>query len=150
MTGLKRTLAIDLGHKRIGLAVSDALGLTAQGLPSLIRSKGLDELQKIRDFCMEHQVSLCIVGLPLRMSGAVGDQARSVLAWVETLKERLKDVPCEVRLWDERLTSKEAQRLMVRQDLSRRKQKASSDRIAAMLILQNYMESIREGDDETS
>lgn len=148
MTPLPRTLAIDLGHKRIGLAVSDPLGVTAQGLPSFIRTKSTDALQAIRDVCVKHEVGLCIVGLPLRMSGEVGDQARSVLAWVETLKQCLNDLPCEVRLWDERLTSKEAQRLMVRQDLSRRKQKESSDRIAAMLILQNYLESIRKEDDE--
>lgn len=132
-----RVLGIDLGDKRIGLAISDPLGFTAQSLETL-ECKDLDtDFAKIRSICQERQVEECVVGLPLQMDGQVGTRAKAVMAWIEAFQ---KEVPCAVRTWDERLTSKEAQRLMIHQDLSRKKQKAKSDELAAILILQTYLD----------
>ena len=132
-----RILGVDLGDKRIGLAISDPLGFTAQGLKTLERKKGVDELNTIKLLCEERGVEECVIGLPLRLNGEIGERAKIVMAWVQDLEKR---IPCPVRTWDERLTSREAQRLMIQQDLSRRKQKSRSDELSAILILQNYLE----------
>jgi putative Holliday junction resolvase len=136
----KRILGIDMGDKRIGVAVSDPLGYTAQGLKTIINEGPLRTFPQFTAICKEKEVGTCVVGLPLKMSGEIGDRAKLVLAWVEELK---KHVTCEVVTWDERLTSVEAQRLMIRQDLSRKKQKERSDELSAILILQNYLDSKR-------
>jgi len=132
-----RILAVDFGEKRVGLALSDPLGITAQGLPSLPGEDPETVLQEIRRICRERSVAECVVGLPLMMSGEKGSKAREVLEWADELR---KHIECPVRTWDERLTSKEAHRLMIAQDLSRRKQKQKSDQLAAILILQNYLD----------
>ena len=138
--GIKRTLGIDLGDKRIGVAVSDPMGIIAQGLKTIQNEGPLRTFPQIETVCREKEVGTVVVGLPLMMSGEVGERAKIVLAWVEELKKR---VACEVVTWDERLTSVEAQRLMIRQGLSRKKQKENSDELSAILILQNYLDSRR-------
>ena len=138
--GIKRTLGIDLGDKRIGVAVSDPMGIFAQGLKTIQNEGPLRTFPQIAAVCREKEVGTCVVGLPLMMSGEIGDRAKKVLVWVEELK---KTVPCEVVTWDERLTSVEAQRLMIRQGLSRKRQKENSDELSAILILQNYLDSRR-------
>lgn len=135
-----RILAIDFGDKRVGLALSDPLGITAQRLPSHRRIGGEADFTHLKLICESKKVVKCIVGLPLRMDGQVGPKAREVLTWVEELRKRL---PCEVETWDERLTSKEATRLMIAQGLSRHRQKEKSDEIAAILILQGYLDNHR-------
>lgn len=141
MSGLpKRTLGIDLGDKRIGVAVSDPMGIIAQGLKTIQNEGPLRTFPQIQAVCKEKEIGTCVVGLPLMMSGEIGDRAKRVLAWVEELK---KAVDCEVVTWDERLTSVEAQRLMIRQGLSRKRQKENSDELSAILILQNYLDSRR-------
>ncbi len=136
----KRTMGIDLGDKRIGVAVSDPLGYSAQGLKTIINEGPVKTLEQLKAICLEKGVGVIVVGLPLMMSGELGPRAKLVLAWVEELK---KAVDCEVVTADERLTSVEAQRLMIRQDLSRKQQKEHSDEISAILILQNYLDSHR-------
>lgn len=139
-TSYKRTLGIDLGDKRIGVAVSDPLGISAQGLKTIQNEGPLRTFPQIQALCKEKDVATCVVGLPLMMNGQIGERAKIVLAWVEELK---KQVECEVVTWDERLTSVEANRLMIRQGLSRKKQKENSDELSAILILQNYLDSRR-------
>ena len=124
----------------MGLAVSDPLGYTAQGLPTLERKDEAAVFRSLRSLCDEKGVGECVVGLPLKLNGEIGPRAKIVLEWVEELKKHLS---CPVRTWDERLTSKEAQKVMIRQDLSRRQQKAKSDELSAILILQNYLEFCR-------
>jgi putative holliday junction resolvase len=135
-----RILAVDMGTKRIGLAISDALGFTAQGLETIqvvSKQKTLDAFVKL---CKEREVGEVVVGLPRNMNGTLGPKANEVLEWVKKLEEALK-IP--VNTWDERLTSREAGRLMIEEGLSRQRQRQESDRLAATLILQNYLESKR-------
>lgn len=135
-----RVLAIDYGEKRIGVAVSDPLGYTAQGLPTLAASGKKDFLERLRELCKEYNVNRVIIGLPVNMDGSRGVKAKQITDLVPLIEEAVK-VP--VQTWDERLTSREAGRLMIQEGLSRRKQKMQSDRLAATLILQGYLESQR-------
>ena len=140
MTGVARILAIDFGTKRIGLALSDPLGFTAQGLETLTvqsKQKTLDHLTKL---CADLGVDEIVVGMPINMNGTFGPKAQETTGWVEKLREAVK-IP--VKTWDERLTSREADRLMIETGLSRKRQKQESDRMAATIILQNYLESKR-------
>lgn len=135
-----RILAVDFGEKRIGLALSDPLGITAQGLESYTRQKSGEELSHLKTLCEKHGVGRVVVGLPLRLTGDIGHKAQGVIEWVWKLEKALS---CPVETWDERLTSKEAERLMIRQGLSRKKRKENSDELAAILILQNYLDTHR-------
>ena|SRR3989338_3138467 len=135
-----RILGIDFGEKRIGLAVSDLLGLTAQGLETVRyenREQFLSDLSKI---CEDQKVGEIVIGLPVNMNGSMGPKAQEVLKLVPVLEEKLH---LPVRTWDERLTSREAGRLMIEEGLSRKRQKETSDRLAATILLQNYLESKR-------
>lgn len=134
-------MGIDLGDKRIGVAVSDPLGISAQGLETIQNEGPLRTFPRILTVIKDRAVGTVVVGLPLMMSGEMGDRAKKVLEWVEELKKQAPD--CQVVTWDERLTSVEAQRLMIRQGLSRKKQKENSDELSAILILQNYLDSRR-------
>ncbi len=131
-----RTLALDLGRKKIGLAVSDALGITAQPLEVLLRKSNRDVLRHIKDIVRDMKVSEVVVGLPLNMDGTAGEKAREAYGFVEELKGEL-DVP--VRLWDERLTTLEANRILIEADVSRSKRRKVDDKLAAQLILQSYL-----------
>lgn len=137
---LNRVLAIDLGEKRIGLAISDALGITAQGLETVMHANKKATLEALSAVCKEYAVSKVVIGLPVNMDGSFGPKAKEVLAWVPLLEEKLG---ISVKTWDERLTSRQADRLMIEQGLSRRRQKEKSDQLAATLILQSYLESGR-------
>lgn len=132
-----RILAIDFGEKRIGLALSDPLGFTAQGIETLERQNIKQVTAAIVDIVKKNQVGEIVIGLPVNMDGTRGFKAEEVLKFVPAL-EAASGVP--VKTWDERLTSREANRLMIEEGLSRKKQRANSDRLAATLILQNYLE----------
>ena len=135
-----RILGIDFGEKRIGLALSDPLGITAQGLETLMRRNKAQMFKDLKIICENRQVSQIVIGLPINMDGSIGPKAKEILDLVPQLEKGLS-VP--VRTWDERLTSRQAGRLMIEENLSRSKQRAQSDRLAATLILQNYLESKR-------
>ena len=132
-----RTLAIDFGLKRIGLAVSDALGLTAQGLPSLERTGRQDDLRHIRQLADDHSVELVLVGNPLSQTGEETAMGRRVAGFAEKLRQRLN---CPVELWDERLTSAEAGRMLRSSGISIEKRRGAADRVAATLLLQSYLD----------
>ena len=133
-----RFLGLDVGARRIGVAVSDALGITAQGLETLHRKNKKYDLQHLNRVIREFDVKEIVVGLPLRMSGAEGVQAEKIQAFAEDLRKRFK---LPVHLWDERLTSAEANRLLRETDLSIEKRGQAVDRMAAILILQGWMEN---------
>ena len=133
-----RILALDVGSRRIGVAVSDPLGITAQGLETLHRKNKRHDFAHLERVIRDYQVSEIVVGLPLHMSGAEGTQAEKMRAFAEDLRKRF-GVP--VHLWDERLTSAEANRLLRETDLSIEKRGQAVDRIAAVLILQAWMQS---------
>ena len=132
-----RILGIDFGEKRIGLAISDPMGMTAQGLPTLENKNKKQVLADLGDLCKEREVNEVVIGLPRNMDGSFGPKAKQVQ---ELLPELEKTLQVPVLAWDERLTSREAGRLMIEQGLSRKRQREGSDRIAATLILQNYLE----------
>ena len=132
-----RILAIDHGARKIGLALSDELGLTAQGLPTYRRSNKKADLDHLRRLIRRHSVAEIVVGLPLRMSGDEGTQAEKVQAFAEELRSKFK---LPVHLFDERLTSVEANRVLRETEMSIRRRGEVVDQLAAVLILQSFLE----------
>ena len=132
-----RILALDVGAKRIGLAVSDPLGITAQGLGILIRKDRAEVLAQLLEVARKWQVQRVVVGLPRHMDGRLGDAAPEILKLAGDLGEALG---VRVVTWDERLTTVEAERVLLQADLSRRRRRQVLDKQAAVLILQNYLD----------
>ncbi len=131
-------MGLDVGSRRIGIAISDPLGLTAQGLPTLLRQNKRLDFEQLAKIITEYQVSEIVVGYPLRLSGAEGIQSEKMQIFAEELRKKF-GLP--VHLWDERLTSTQANRLLRETDLSIKKRGQAVDRMAATLILQNWMEA---------
>jgi putative Holliday junction resolvase len=134
---LKRVLGLDVGSKRIGVAISDPLGITAQGMETLQRQNKRLDFAALGRLVREHAVAEIVVGFPLRMSGEEGVQAEKMQRFAEELRERVQ-IP--VHLWDERLTSAEANRLLRETDMSIQRRGQVVDQMAAVLILQSWME----------
>jgi putative holliday junction resolvase len=130
-------LGLDVGARRIGLAVSDPLGVTAQGIDTLHRKNKRYDFDYLGRVIQQYDVKEIVVGLPLRMSGAEGTQAEKMHAFADELRKRFN---LTVHLWDERLTSAEANRLLREAELSIEKRGKAVDRMAAVLILQGWME----------
>jgi putative Holliday junction resolvase len=132
-----RILAIDFGLKRIGLAVSDAMGITAQGLPTLERTRVEENLRRIQKLAQEQEAGTVILGNPLGLRGNETSMSRRVAEFAARLRRRLK---CPVELWDERLTSVEANRVLRESGVSIGKRRRAADRVAATLLLQSYLD----------
>lgn len=135
-----RVLGLDVGSRRIGVAVSDPLGITAQGLDTLQRKNKRTDLAYFEDLIRRYEIREIVVGLPLRMSGAEGAQAGKIQEFAGDLRKRF-ELP--VHLWDERLTSAEANRLLRETEMSIEKRGKAVDRMAAVLILQGWMDGRR-------
>jgi putative Holliday junction resolvase len=135
---LKRTLAIDYGSKRIGLAVSDGLGITAQGLDTLERTSVEEDIAFLLKLIEERDVGEVVVGYPLRLDGSKGQAAEETSEFAELVRARC-GVP--VQLWDERLSTAQAEKVMLGADVSRKVRKKSRDRMAAQFILQSFMDA---------
>src|ERR1051326_351738 len=133
-----RILAIDYGSRRMGLAVSDPLGITAQGLETLERKNKRADFGRLERTLREYQVCEIVLGNPLRMSGEEGAQSQKVAEFAEELRRRFQ-IP--VHLWDERLTSAETNRLLREAEMSIKKRAQAVDRMAAVLILQSFLQS---------
>ncbi|AZS16943.1 Holliday junction resolvase RuvX [Paenibacillus motobuensis] len=133
-----KILGLDYGDARIGVAISDELGWTAQGLEVIERRKEGAELKRIAELVSQHEVEEVVVGLPKNMNGTIGPRGEICKAFAEQLHEMLQ-VP--VHLWDERLTTVSAHRTLIEADVSRKKRKGVVDKMAASLILQNYLDS---------
>jgi len=131
-----RVLAIDLGSKRIGTAVSDALGLSARPVETIRRSNTERDIARLRAMAEDLEVEAVVVGLPLRMDGSVGDAAANTLRFVDRLKAALA---VNVFTQDERLTSYEAEQMMIERGLNREARRARSDEFAALLILEDFL-----------
>lgn len=138
MNSVGRILAIDFGSRRMGLAVSDALGITAQGLETLERKNKRSDFARLERTIREYQVTEIVLGNPLRMSGEEGTQSRKVAEFAEELRQRFV---LPVHLWDERLTSSEANRLLRDAEVSLHKRSLAVDRMAATLILQSFLQA---------
>jgi putative Holliday junction resolvase len=137
-----KILGIDFGTKRIGIALSDGLMITAQGQESIM-SKGTDEdIAKIKAIIEENGVTEIVVGLPISMNGTYSQKTTETLVFIDHLT---KAVNVPIKTWDERLTSRQAERALLEADVSRHKRKQLSDRLAAQLILQSYMDCRKKG-----
>jgi len=134
-----RVLALDWGSKRVGLALSDPLGLTAQGLPTLTRRNKQQDLNYLQSLARKHRVALVLLGKPLQMDGEEGTQAEKARLLAKVLEKHLN---IEVRLWDERLTTVQAHRILLEAGVSPAKRNQSVDRMAAVLLLQNFLDSL--------
>ena len=133
-----RILAIDFGSRRMGLAVSDLLGITAQGIDTLERKNKRSDFARLERVLREYQVQEIVLGNPLRMSGEEGRQSQKVAEFAEELRKKFQ---LPVHLFDERLTSAEANRLLREADVSIEKRTKAVDRMAAVLILQAFLQS---------
>lgn len=133
-----RVMGLDYGDRRIGVAVSDAFGWTAQGLTVVETRRDGGELDKLVEIAKENEVSEVVVGLPKNMNGSIGPRGEVCMAFAQQLKERLQ---LPVHLWDERLTTVAAERTLKEAEISLKKRKQVVDKMAATLILQNYLDS---------
>ncbi|HEX6880522.1 MAG TPA: Holliday junction resolvase RuvX, partial [Terriglobales bacterium] len=129
-----RVLALDVGSRTIGLAVSDPLGITAQGLETIRRKNKRTDLAALEKVIKDYEVVEMVVGLPLRMSGQEGTQAEKMREFVAILE---KHFGLPIHLMDERLTSVEANRVLRESEMSIKKRAGAVDRLAAVLILQS-------------
>ncbi len=134
-----RILALDVGRKRIGIAVSDPLGITAQGLPNLERTRKRDDLDALARLAADRQAGLILVGNPINMSGSEGRQSAWVREFAEALERRTGIL---VKLWDERLTTVEASRVLRASGMGIEKRAAAVDRLSAVILLQSYLDSL--------
>ncbi|KYH35961.1 putative holliday junction resolvase [Clostridium tepidiprofundi DSM 19306] len=134
-----RILGLDVGDKTIGVALSDPLGFTAQGITTIRRRKEDYDINEVKKICMEYDVDKIVCGLPKNMNGSIGNQGEKVLEFCEKVKEII-DLP--IIMWDERLTTVAAHKAMLEADISRKKRKKIVDKIAATYILQGYLDSL--------
>jgi putative Holliday junction resolvase len=133
----RRVLALDLGKKRIGLALSDPLGITAQGLPTLQRTNIRADLTALASLVEERGVGLILMGYPLHMSGREGRQADYTRDFGERLAAR---TGLPIRYWDERLTTVEAQRVLKSSGISIAKRASAVDQLSAQILLASYLD----------
>lgn len=133
-----RILAVDYGRKRVGLALSDELGFTAQPLATLERSNRRDDLRRLRGICRQHGVTRILVGHPLHMSGEAGEMAQEASRFAARLT---KDLGIEVELADERLTTWEAEQTMA--ETKSRRKRGQFDDVAAAVLLREYLDRKR-------
>lgn len=133
----ERYLALDVGDKRIGIAVSDTLGLMAQPVGKIESVGWGPDIQKILTYCKQYQTNQLIVGLPLLMDGTCGEQAQKV----KRFAEQLEKAALTITFWDERMTSVVAERLLIEAGMRREARKNVVDKIAATIILQAYLDA---------
>ena len=134
-----RILGLDVGSKTIGVAVSDPLGFTAQGLTTIKRTNKEKDIEEVKKFCDEYNVEVIVIGLPKNMNGTIGPSGEITMAFGELIKQKLN---IEIKFWDERLTTVAAHKAMLEADLSRNKRKKLVDKIASTYILQGYLDMI--------
>lgn len=135
-----RILALDVGEKRIGVAVSDELGLTAQGVEVMQRSGLEKDLTRLAELIRRYQAETLLLGFPKNMNGSVGDRGRWVQDFAALLQERFPAI--KLQLWDERLSTVAAERTLLEADVSRAKRRQVIDKMAAVFILQGYLDSL--------
>lgn len=132
-------MALDVGDKTIGLALSDPFGWTAQPLYTLQRTQPDEDLHELNQLIRHHQVTRLLVGIPRNMNGTEGPQAEKVRAFIAQLQQVIS---CPISEWDERLSTKMAERSLIQADVSRKKRKKIIDTAAAVTMLQGYLDSV--------
>lgn len=142
-----RIIGMDVGDRRIGMAVSDEMGWTAQGIGTLERKSHREDMERLKEIFSRYNPKKVILGLPKNMDGSLGPQSGKVKEFGEFLQSHIYEG--EIVYWDERLTTILAHRIMIDADMSRQKRKQRVDQMAAVFILQSYMdylENQRKGD----
>jgi putative Holliday junction resolvase len=134
-----RILGLDVGDRTIGVAVSDPLGWTAQGLEVIRRTKPKKDWDRLMEIINQYDVDKVVVGLPKNMDGSIGPQAETVLEFILLLKKKI-NIPVET--WDERLTTVAAEKILIGADISRARRKNVIDKMAAVFILQGYLDRV--------
>ncbi|MGM9974976.1 MAG: Holliday junction resolvase RuvX [Clostridiaceae bacterium] len=134
-----RIIGLDIGDKTIGVSVSDPLGLTAQGITTIHRKNKEKDTAEIKRYIDLYDAQLIVSGMPKNMNGSVGPQGEKVIKYCNYLKNKLQ---IEVVFWDERLTTVAAHRAMLEADLSREKRSKIVDKLAAVYILQGYLDKL--------
>lgn len=138
---MKRYLGLDIGNRTIGIAVSDPLGLTAQGVETIRRKNLEKDLARLGELMEQYETRSLVSGYPKNMNGTEGDRCEVVKAFLEKVKKQYPNV--EIALWDERLSTVAATRSLLEGDVSRKKRKKVIDKMAAVFILQGYLDRIR-------
>jgi len=131
---------MDVGNRRVGMAISDPMGWTAQGIETLERKNNKQDMEQIANIIKRYKPKKIVLGLPKNMNGTIGPQGQKVKEFAELIKSELYNG--EIIFWDERLTSVMANRLMIDADVSRAKRKKKVDKMAAVFILQSYLDFI--------
>lgn len=133
-------MGLDVGDKTIGVSISDELGWTAQGLEVIRRDRlnKTEELQKLQDIVSQYNIEKIIIGLPKNMNGTIGPRGELCITFAKQLEEAL-GIPTQ--MWDERLSTVAAEKVLIKADVSRKKRKQVVDKMAAMMILQGYLDS---------
>ena len=135
-----RALALDIGDKTIGVAVSDLLGLTAQGVETIRRTSNKNDLGRLGELVAQYEATTFVIGLPKNMDGSEGERCEQVRKFAAKLSAAFPNV--KQIFWDERLSTVAATRSLLEADLSRRKRKKVIDKMAAVYILQGWLDSI--------
>lgn len=138
---MKRYLGLDIGDRTIGVAVSDLLGLTAQGVETIRRKNFASDIARLGELMQQYETSELVSGYPKNMNGSEGERCEVVRSFIDEVKKVYPDI--HVMFWDERLSTVAATRSLLEADLSRRKRKKVIDKMAAVFILQGYLDSIR-------
>ncbi len=141
-----RIMGLDIGSRTIGVAISDELGMTAQGLKTIKRRSMEEDLKEISLIIAQFKIDKLVVGLPKNMDGTIGKQAELIFQWIKAAKEKIY---LPMVTWDERLSTVEASKILLEADLSRKKRKGVIDKLAAVLILQGYLNQSGKQNDES-
>ena len=134
-----RVMSLDVGTKTIGIATSDLMWMIANGVETIRRTSVERDFTRIGELIKEHEVSTLVVGYPKNMNGSIGERAQICEAFAEELRSRFP--ACKVVLWDERLSTVAAEKVLLDADMRRNKRKKIIDMMAAVVILQNYLDS---------
>ncbi|HZK12342.1 MAG TPA: Holliday junction resolvase RuvX [Atribacterota bacterium] len=132
-----RILGIDLGEKRIGISISDELGITAQGLPTINSINEIEDLKNIKEVINKYRVEKIVLGLPKNMNGSLGKQAQKAISFAEKLKSFFQ---LSVELEDERLSTSKAEKFLIEANRCRKKRKKVIDKMSAVIILQSFLD----------
>lgn len=136
-----RIMSLDVGDRTVGVAVSDELLFTAQGVETIRRKSYKNDFGRIKELCNKYETRKFVVGLPKNMNGTVGERCDIVKHFIEKMKEDIPDA--EIIYWDERLSTVAADRYLLEADVSRAKRKKVIDKMAAVFILQGYLNSLK-------
>jgi len=141
MQEIKRCLALDIGDKTIGMAISDLLGITAQGLDTIHRQSNKEDIKSLGKIINDYDIGVLVIGLPKNMNGTEGDRCQLVRDFAKKIGNVYPNL--EINFWDERLSTVAAEKSLIEADISRRKRKKVIDKMAAVHILQGFLDGFR-------